>query len=211
MQFARVELGDVTRQVWPTDGPLMVLPYTDEAMAVRAGELACKRAGVSGGLVLAVHDAQRQGFVKTVNQVFAASQGQWFGYMAQDAFAGRDWMAIALRVLQERQGVLLGFNDGKWHGALAGFGMARRAWAQANYDGSFFNTAYNRHFADVELTLLAMQAKRYVYAPQSVLVEVDWGKDAASVHGADRQVFHARLAQGLDGRVTDVALLKMFS
>ena len=210
MRFVCVGLDELRRQRWSTDGALMVLPYTDALMAQRAAKHAAARAGAPG-LVLAVHDAQRQGFVQTVNEVFACSESPWFGYMAQDAFAGREWMALALRTLQERQASLLGFNDGKWHGALAGFGLARRTWAQANYaDGCFFNPAYARHFADVELTLLAMQARCYAYAPQSVLVEVDWAKDKAGVHGPDRSLFHARLAQGFEGRVTDATLLGMF-
>ena len=210
MKFELVQASDVPSLGWTVQGPLMVLPYTDEAAAVRAGEHACRRAGCDG-LVLAVHDAQRQGFIKTVNAVFAHSESPWFGYMAQDAFAGRDWMALAVRALAQRGGSLLGFNDGKWRGLLASFGLARREWAAGNYaDGAFFHPSYERHYADTELTLLAMQAKRYVYEPNSVLMEVDWAKDSAGVSESDRTQFKARLAQRMDGRVTNAALLQLF-
>jgi hypothetical protein len=211
MQFECVDLAAVREQQWHTDGPLMVMPFIDEAVAVRAGEHACQRAG-AGGLLLAVHDAQRQGFIKTVNEVFARSQSRWFGYMAQDAFAGRDWMALALRALEHKGGAFLGFNDGKWRGLLASFGLAQREWAQGNYAGrEFFYPGYTRHYADTELTLLAMQAKGYVYEPNSVLVEVDWAKEAQAVHAADRALYRQRAAQGFEGRVADKALQGLFA
>ncbi len=212
MDFELVDACDLAQRNWEVDGALMVLPCTDVAQASRAGELAAARASAKG-LVLAVHDVSRQGFVSITNQVFAASRSAWFGYMAQDALAGRDWMALALQALHRQRGVLLGFNDGKWHGALASFGLASRAWAASNYEPSpvcLFHAGYARHYADAELTLLARQAKGYVYEPHSVLVEVDWGKDSASVDANDRALFRQRVQQGFGGRVRDAALLDMF-
>ena len=188
----------------------MVMPYTDEALALQSGELAVRRASAKG-LLLGIHDHQRQGFVACVNQAFAASESAWFGYMAQDAFAGRDWLALALQALHKQRGVLLGFNDGKWHGALASFGLANRSWALANYaDGAFFYSQYVRHFADTELTVLARQVGGYVYQPDSVLIEVDWAKDATPIHAPDRAMYQQRLTLGFDGKVTAPALLAMF-
>jgi hypothetical protein len=216
VDFERVDTAGLQGRVWAVDGPVMVMPYTDAAMAERAGQLAAQRAGANG-LVLAVHDVQRQGFVATANQAFAATRSPWFGYMAQDVFAGRDWLALALVALHMKQGVLLGFNDGKWRGALASFGLASRTWAGANYaqgiegQGPFFNPHYQRHYADTELTVLARHAKGYVYEPNSVLIEVDWAKDSQPVHGPDRALYRQRAAQGFDGRVADKALLALFA
>lgn len=189
-----------------SDGPIMVMPCTDRALAERAVALACSRARADG-LVLAVMDTQRQGFVSVLNQVFRASRSPWLGYMAQDAFAGRDWMALALEALKARSGGLLGFNDGKWHGQLASFGLASREWVQGVYGGDFFFPGYRSHFADSELTLVARQQGRYVYEPQSVLVEVDWTKDQSGVEPADRRLFKARATQGFGQRVSDPALI----
>ena len=211
MDFAKVELKELSQNDWSVDGPIMVMPFTDELSASRAGELAASRSSAKG-LLLAVHDDKRTGFVQVVNLAFAATKSPWFGYMAQDAFAGRDWIAIALQALHKNRGVLLGFNDGKWQGALASFGLASRAWASANYpSGEFFYPGYQRHYADAELTVLAMQAKGYVYEPQSVLVEVDWAKDGAAVHAPDRTLYRERAARGFDARVKDTSLATMFA
>jgi hypothetical protein len=210
MKFEFVSTADWASRRWREDGPIMAMPFVDAEMARKAAELASVRANAPG-LILAIHDSQRIGFVACVNQAFERSQSPWFGYMAQDAFAGRDWMALALQAVQPR-GVLLAFNDGKWHGALASFGLASRAWASGNYpDGSFFFKGYARHYADTELTLLARQAQAYVYQPHSLLVELDWGKDRAAVHAPDRALFQQRVRQGLDGRVSDPELLKLFA
>jgi hypothetical protein len=210
MKFECVEAAHLLEKTWHSDGPVMVLPFTDREMALQAAALACQRAGVDG-LLLAVHDTARQGFIATMNQAFAATQSPLIGYMAQDAFAGRQWLALAVQALERQGAAFLGFNDGKWCGALASFGLANRAWAQANYGGAFFCPSYSRHYADVELTLMARQMKCYAYEPNSVLVEVDWQKDGQLVHAPDRAVFRERVAHGFDGKVSDVALLTMFS
>jgi len=212
MDFELVDSSQLANRNWELDGALMVLPCTDVALATRAGELAAARASAKGK-VLAVLDEHRQGFVAIANQVFHASRSPWFGYMAQDALAGRDWMGLALQALHRQRGVLLGFNDGKWHGALASFGLVSRAWAAGNYlpeQGALFHAGYARHYADAELTVLARQAKAYVYEPNSVLVEVDWGKDSAMVHAHDRALYRQRAQEGFGGRVRDPALLEMF-
>jgi len=190
-------------------GAIMVLPYTDAAQAARAARLAATRAGAPA-LLLAVHDEARQGFIATINQAFAGTRSPWFGYMAQDAFAGRAWLALALRALQTKNAGLLGFNDGKWQGQLAAFGLAERAWAQSVYDGDFFHSAYRSHYADTELTVIAREQGRYVYEPNSVLVEADWDKESASVDPTDRALYKARAAKGFDARVHNQQLLQLF-
>lgn len=192
---------------------LMVMPCTDAPQARRAMELAAQRAGVdaAGALILGVHDTRRSGFVAVINQVFCATRCPWFGYLAQDAFAGRDWLALALQALKLQRGGLLAFNDGKWRGELASFGLASRAWVSSVYDDAFFFQGYKSHFADVELTLVARQQGRFVYEPNSVLMEVDWEKDQSGVFAPDRSLFKARVRQGLGGRVTDAGLLGLFS
>jgi len=194
-------------------GAVMVMPYTDTAQATRAARLAAKRAGAGVGapaLLLAVHDQARQGFIATVNQAFEATRSPWFGYMAQDAFAGRAWLALALRALQTKSAGLLGFNDGKWQGQLAAFGLAERSWAQSVYGGDFFHGAYRSHYADTELTMIAREQGRYIYEPNSVLVEADWDKESAGVNPADRALYKARAATGFDARVNNPQLLQLF-
>jgi hypothetical protein len=189
---------------------LMVMPYTDQAAAERCATLMAKRAGTDG-VILCVHDADREGFIALVNRVFRSTSSRYFGYVAQDAFAGRRWLVIALDTLRKHQKSLFAFNDGKWMGVLASFGVASRQWASDIYGGDFFFPGYGRHYADAELSVLAMNERSYCYDPNSVLVEVDWDKDAASVNSADRALYHRRCASGFDGRVTSQELLHLFS
>lgn len=188
---------------------LLVMPSTDIPVARRAATLMAQRAGVPGQLLL-VEDLEGWGFIRIVNQVFRSTRGRYFGYVAQDAFAGRQWLALALDALKPPGKHLFAFNDGKWHGAFAGFGLAERAWAGRNYSGGdFFHSGYRRHYADVELSLLAMSQGAYVHDPRSLLVEVDWAKDDAHVDAQDRALYQARVATGFEGRVQSPELLHM--
>lgn len=202
-----------TRQLgtWPglRAEVLFVMPCTDLPMARRAATLMIERAGAAL-TVLIVEDLDGWGFVRITNRVFQATQGRCFGYVAQDAFAGRQWLALALAALQAPDKHLFAFNDGKWHGVIASFGLARRDWAARNYpQGEFFHAAYQQHFADVELSLLALACAGHCHDARSVLVEVDWHKDHAPVNAGDRALYHSRLATGMDGRVRSAELLKL--
>jgi hypothetical protein len=222
--------------VLTSSGPIMVMPYTQIEEAKRALALAAQRAGADiKGLLIGAEDSLGLGFIKVVNLIFKHTQSPWFGYMAQDAFAGRLWMESALKALsfsstsrtsnykyppeeatpeqasRVGMGKFLGFNDGKWHGALAGFGLASRSWAEKNYGGDFFQPSYKSHYADTELTLLALQEGVYVYEPSSLLVEVDWGKESSKVNPEDRALFKERSLSGFDARVSEPRLLEMFS
>jgi hypothetical protein len=190
-------------------GVVAAMPFTQADHAQRAAKLMAARANAPG-LVLAIHDQREEGFIHLVNQAFASTQSAYFAYVAQDAFAGRAWLEQGLSALGDDKG-LLGFNDGKWAGALAGFGLVRRSWAINHYGGQLFCSKYLRHYADAELTLLALQEGKYAYEPNSVLVEVDWDKDATAVHEPDRQVFLERKQSGFDGKVTDPRLLNLIS
>ena len=206
------ELCDLAPGSVVVSGSVMVMPFTNAELANQAAKVMSERAN-SPGLIWAILDAQKVGFVQVVNAAFTASQSTWFGYVAQDAFAGRRWLALAIEALGDRKD-LLGFNDGKWAGSLAAFGIARRSWAQQNYpkqNHCFFYPQYARHYADAELTLLALQAGVYAYEPNSILVEVDWDKDHASVDSHDRTVFAQRKAQHFDGKVTQAVLLDLIA
>lgn len=192
------------------DGPIMVMPFTKILEAERACELASRRSGLKDGLILAIDDHGRKGFISMVNLAFQRTQSPWFGYFAQDSFAGRSWMTIALQSLESGNASFLGFNDGKWAGLLASFGLARREWALQNYDGNFFYPGYLRHYADAELTLIALNQKQYTYNPNCVMTEVDWKKDSATTHPQDKLLFGERKLHGFGNKVSDPKLLKLF-
>lgn len=201
------ELNEFAQQPLVVEGALMVMPFINASQAQQAAELMSSRAD-SPGMVLAIHDSNQEGFTAIVNAAFKASQSPYFGYVAQDAYAGRQWLKLAMAALGQNKS-FLGFNDGKWAGAIAGFGLAKRTWAQANYAGNFFYPGYQRHYADAELTLLALQAGLYAYDGDSVLIEVDWDKDQASVDPADRALFAQRKSARFDGRITSQPLLDL--
>lgn len=189
---------------------LVIMPFINRALAERSARQLAGRAGTDG-LLVAIEDIDRQGFITVLNQAFRTIPCEFVAYVAQDAFAGRQWLLRADHALQKTGKAVLAFNDGKWRGAMAAFGFVRRSWAEANYGGLLFHPAYKQHYADVELSMLAIHDKQYCYDPDAVLVEVDWDKDRAPVNAGDRLLYRQRAAQGLDGRVIDADLLKRFS
>lgn len=192
------------------EGPLVVMPFIVPELAKRSAIQLARRAGEKG-LLYGVYDDRRVGFVAVMNAVFRRSIAPRIAYVAQDAYAGRNWLALGSVALAQKDGGLLAFNDGKWNGTLASFGMATRSWAQANYDGDFFFPEYKRHYADAELTMIAMQRLLLRYDPAAVLVEVDWDKEGQGVEPADRTLFHLRARTKYDGKVRDSGLLRLFS
>jgi hypothetical protein len=189
---------------------LMVMPCIDRAMSLRCAGLMASRAGADG-MVLCVHDDVGDGFIAIVNRIFRMTNSSYFGYVAQDAYPGRQWLAVALGALHATGKDLFAFNDGKWMGALASFGIARRDWASRNYGGDFFYPGYVSHYADVELSVMAMNQQSYCYDANSVLLEVDWEKEKSGVNPADRKLFRERRAAKFGDKVHAPALLEMFS
>lgn len=188
---------------------IIVMPFTRPQSAKKTAKLMAERAN-HPGQIICVHDDDLEGFVNIINKVFIASNSKWFGYVAQDAFPGRYWLRIAMSTLLSQNAVLLGFNDGKWLGELAGFGLANRQWAQQNYQGQFFNPNYVQHYADTELSLLAQAANRYCYNPNSLLVEIDWDKDSKPANFQDKNYFQNRCKNQFDNRITNPNLLNKF-
>lgn len=190
--------------------PLVVMPFIDPVAARRAGAQLARRAGCEG-VLLAVFDDVRQGFVATANRVFASSRSPYFAYVAQDAFAGRGWLAAAVAIARTQSAGLVAFNDGKWQGELAAFGLVERQWAAGNYSGPLFHPSYKRHYADTELTILAAAQGKLAYDPNAVVIEVDWEKDRSAVDDEDRAFFRSRAGSGFDGQVMDQRLLSKFA
>lgn len=190
---------------------VVVMPFTDEDAATRSAQLMAARSGISHGVILQIQDSEAQGFISLVNTAFAVTNSRFFAFVAQDAYAGRRWLQRGVAALEKNGRSLLAFNDGKWMGALAGFGLVRREWAASNYSGELFYPGYRRHYADVELTVLAMSSEQVCYDANSVLIEVDWDKDQKAVDSADRETYLQRAGGGFDGRVTSQKLLGLFS
>lgn len=186
------------------------MPLTDWAAARKIAPVLAQRANCAGRLLLIEDDAGK-GFLQTCNEAFALSDAPFVVYLAQDAFPGRQWLALALHVLQTQNKGLLAFNDGKWFGQLAGFGLVRRTWVESVYGGdTLFHAAYHSHYADTELTLIAQQQSQLAYNPNAVLVEVDVDKDRKPTNPQDKALFAQRKESGFNGRVSDKALIAKF-
>lgn len=215
MQIEFVSLHELGKARFVTEGALVVMPFTQPAQARQAAQLMARRAEAPG-MILGVFDEEAgkgrsgAGFVAIANRAFRGSDSPWFAYVAQDAFAGRGWLRLALAAAQRSDAVLAAFNDGKWQGQLAAFGLARRDWVRGLYDGDFFYPGYASHYADAELTVLALQRQGLAYDANAVLMEVDWDKDGKAVNAADRALYLERARTGFDGRVSDARLLGRF-
>lgn len=190
---------------------LAVMPSTNMPMAVQAATLMKSRAGVDNFDVLIVEDDAGLGFVEIANLVFQRTNGQFFIYTAQDAFAGRLWLKHALDCIESQAKGLLAFHDGKWAGYLAAFGMVRREWAKQNYsDATLFFSGYESHYADTELTLLALQAGQHCFDPYALLIEVDWEKDKKVTNSCDKNLFALRKSLRFDSKVSSPDILNLF-
>jgi hypothetical protein len=152
------------------------MPFIDEVLGRRAVRLLQDRSGIAADYYLH-NDVERRGFISVVNGLFCATNHKYIVYLAQDAYPGINWLKTAFDSMEATGAGLLAFNDGKWYGRLASFGMVRREWAARNYEtGGLFFEGYNSHYADAELSDLARHDQCLIYNPNAVLVEVDFNK-----------------------------------
>ena len=205
-----ISSSDLGREFVIPDQTLVVMPFINAAQARRTSQQLAKRAGCSG-VLLAVHDDHRDGFVNLINRAFAASQSATFAYTAEDAFAGRDWLAIARKTLERENGGLAAFNDGKWAGQMASFGLAERGWAKSVYGGPIFFPDYHSHYADTELSVIARSQNKYTYNANAVLIELDYDKEEKNINVIDRDIFNERKNKNFGVEMDNKYLLELFS
>lgn len=197
----------------PTRRHLVLCPAIDDAAAFKALRLMSVRSGVEDVAFVALNDVEKRGFIKTINLAFEAADAVFVSYVAQDAFAGVDWLSIMETQFQNSSVNFSAYNCGKWNGRIAAFGCARTSWLRTLYDGKFFYPNYISHRADNELTVIARGKNCFAYDPRSVLVEVDYDKpfrpkedEASNFHAADRDTFEKRFSEGFDGLIDSSAV-----
>lgn len=183
------------------DEAVLVLPYIDAAQAERLEPVLRRRANAEGVLVL-VDDSLRLGFIAVANLVFAKSESPYFGYLAQDAFPGESWLRCALTTLKRSEAWLLPFNDGRFFGNIAVFGLLQRSWARALYHNCVFFPGYKSHFGDTELSVIAHAHGKCIFNPGCLLCEVDYDKHAKGNNPEDDALYRKRAATGFGGVVT---------
>ena len=144
---------------------------------------------------MAIHDVYRLGFVHIVNEVFKLTSSELSGYFASDAFPCRRWLELSIASFSNHDIGLLSYNDGKWLGNLAGFGLVKRSWLANFYTDSLFFAGYKSRYGDTELSVLAHATKKLGYNPNIVVMEVDDDKDSKSVDVNDKHLFQARMQE----------------
>ena len=186
------------------DAVICVLPYINHDQALRLEEVLRVRAKQSGVLLL-VDDDARLGFIRVANLAYFLTRSPYFTYLAEDAFPGEGWLQSAVSTMEQTHAGLLAFNDGRFYGTLAVFGMVQRVWLQTIYRRFLFYPGYNAHFGDTELTTIAFQRQMLIFDPSSLLVEVDYEKHRKGHNPADAALYTQRAATGFGGLVAPFA------
>lgn len=177
---------------------IVVMPSIDMELAKKAARVMTLRTRKHGLLIVAEDDL-RLGFIMTANMVYAKTLSRYFACTAQDAFAGEFWLDYGLQSLQAMSGGLLAFNDGRFFGKIAAFGLAERKWIHSVYGNFLFYPEYKKHFADTELSVIALHAGKLVHNPNSILLEADYNKHTGQCDSRDETQYFHRASTGFGG------------
>lgn len=183
------------------DQVVIVLPFIDCELAVKAADV-LKRRALTDGLLVLVEDDLRIGFIQVANMIFSRSSSPLFGYLAQDAYPGEGWLRCGIDVLNKSGANLLAFNDGRFYGNIAVFGLVRRNWVQSIYRNCLFYPGYKSHFGDTELSVLALSVQKLVFSPNCLLIEVDYEKHLHGNNSKDDALYRERARSGFNGLVS---------
>jgi hypothetical protein len=182
-------IGELSDQAF--DGVTVVMPSTDINQAVLAAQRMARFAGMPMRMVI-VKDAIRQGFIKTINAVSNRLKPEYLAYVAQDALAGKHWLKNAFHKMTVENKSVCAFNEGRFLGNLAQFGLVKVAFTARHYgDHNVFYEQYTKHRADDELTLLAKLNNEFVFAKDALLMEVDYSLQK-TIHAPDVAVYRRR-------------------
>lgn len=188
---------------------VIIMPSIDETKALNTATTLLCRANMEASVIIGL-DTARIGFISTLNKIARKIDAKYIVYLAEDAFPGRNWLKIAHDDMERAGADLFCFNDGKWQGRIASFGMVRTEWVRQLYDGDVFYPGYNSHGCDNELTVIARATNSYIYNPASVLIEYDTTKDSGGSNPYDYELFQSRFRNGFDGLVKK-SLLNTFA
>jgi hypothetical protein len=164
----------------------VLMPCIDRTQGTHTIKQLADNAGLEADYFLLMDD-ERVGYVRKINEFVNNREYDFYVYTAQDAIAGENWLKIAHETLQRTHKGLLAFNDGKWDGKLASFGMVR-----ASYLRPFFEDCYKSHYADTELSVKAYLDNQLAYNPKAILRESNEGKSKKKVSENDRKTFKKR-------------------
>lgn len=158
---------------------VVVIPYRFESVdsVSKVTKLMEKRAGVPCE-VIAVEDVDGIGWVAMHNKMAKELKFLWYVFTAFDYFPGRQYLKIALAKAKETGKLAVGFNDGKWGNSNITAGLIHTDLIPKLYSsGNLFNENYLKHGADPDLFGRVKALNAYAYAPEALLVEIDYLKD----------------------------------
>lgn len=166
----------------------VLMPCTDRNLGTKVMQQLSENAGLEADYHLLMDD-DRKGYVYKVNEFVTLypQEYDFYIYTAQDAFGGKNWLKEAYTTLRDTGKGVLAFNDNKWGGKLAAFGMVR-----ASYKKPFFFSGYHSHYADTELSVAATVDNQLCYNPKAIMFEVDYDKKIKSVNKRDKELFKKR-------------------
>lgn len=168
----------------------VIMPSIDMPKANAAALQLIEAAGMSCD-VLPIEDVDRIGFIGIVNKAVRENPSDYYVYTAQDAYGGKNWLKIAYDTMIKENSGLFAFNDGKGWQSLAAFGMVEHDWMSKNYNGDLFYSGYKSHYADTELSMIAVKDKKFSKNPESLLIEVDANKHGVNME--DKKLYYKRV------------------
>lgn len=169
----------------------VIMPTTDLSQAILSARRMKDNAGLPMRMII-VQDNIRQGYIKTLNLTASKVASDYIVYVAQDSLSGKNWLKLAYETLRSEQKSLCAFNDGKFEGKLASFGLVKKSFCTQLYgEGHIFYPGYHSHRADDELTLYAKLNKQLSYTPSAIMLEVDYRLDR-SLNLEDIELFKRR-------------------
>lgn len=169
----------------------VIMPSIDIGEAIYAARRMVNYAGMPMRIII-VEDFIRQGFVKTLNQVASKVESEFVAYVAQDALAGKNWLRLAYEKLTNENKSVFAFNDGRFAGQLATFGLVRKSFSEQFYGtGNIFYEGYHSHRADDELTLLANLHNQLAFHLGALMIESDF-RTQRHLNANDVELFDSR-------------------
>lgn len=180
-----------------TGETIVIMPSIDIAKARQAAKILIERAGLGNFHLVIALDERRIGFIAAINKICMLTNFKYLIYLAEDVFPGRFWFKFAHDLMEKSEKGLLAFNDGKWFGQYAAFGMVRISWVRKIYGNKVFFPEYHSNFADIELSKIASEEGQLIYSPNILLIEVDFGKGQAwESNKRDQALYQDRQRQG---------------
>ena len=106
-----------------------------------------------------------------------------------------------MKAIKGGQAGLLAFNEGRFFGTVAAFGLVRRSWTASLYRHMLFYPGYRSHCADTELTAIAYARNQLIFNPHALLMEVDYSKHSKPNNPEDERLYKERLSTGFGGLI----------